>query len=199
MADAATTEHHTDEATGAAARIARVYADALMRAAAQTGEADAVGDELAAVVASALTDKPEVAAFFASAAIHKTAKLPVLAAAFEHGTSATFRKFVGVLNQNGRLGTLPAVNAEYQKLRDAAAGRVRVRVTSAVPLDPGQYARLEAALARKVNGTPVVTVTVDPDILGGLVVQVGDTVTDTSVRTRLDNLRTHLTTSGTHG
>ncbi len=199
MADAALADHHTDEATGAAARIARVYADALMRAAAQTGEADAVGDELASIVSSALTGKPAVTAFFASAAIHKTAKLPVLAAAFEHGSSATFRKFVGVLNQNGRLGILPAVNAEYQKLRDAAAGRVRVSVTSAVPLDPDQFARLETALARKVNGTPVVTVTVDPAILGGLVVQVGDTVTDTSVRTRLNNLRSHLMTSGTHG
>lgn len=199
MADAAMIDGNTDEATGAAARIARVYADALMRAAGQTGEADVVGDELAAVVASAINGRPAVAAFLASAAINKNAKLPVLAAAFENGSSPTFRKFVGVLNQNGRLGILPAVNAEYQKLRDIAAGRVRVTVTSAVPLDPDQSARLEKALAEKLSGTPVVTVTVDPDILGGLVVQVGDTVTDSSVRTRLNNLRTHLTTSGTHG
>ncbi len=186
------------DATGAEARIARVYAEALTRTAADPAAADALADELETVAAS-VRGKAEVETFFASAAVSKANKFPVLAAAFENNTSPTFRKFVAILNQNGRLGLLPAVASEYRKLRDTATKRVRVTVTAAVELTPEQQESLQKTLAAKLSGTPVVTVRVDPDILGGLVVKVGDTVTDSSVRTRLNNLRTHLMASGTNG
>ena len=200
MADAATADTlHPNvlSATGARARIARVYADALVRAAGD--QADAVGDELDAVVGTALQGHPATEAFFASTAVSKRDKFPVLGAAFEATTSETFRKFVAVLNQNGRLDLLPAVTAEYRKLRDIAARRVRVQVRAAVPLTAEQLTKLETTLSTKLNATPVVAVTIDPDLLGGLVVQVGDTVYDTSVKTRLGDLRTHLISSGIHG
>ena len=197
MTDTPTAPETVLDATGAEARVAKVYADALQRAAGP--DADALADELDAVVSGAVRGHPATEAFFASAAVSKADKFPVLAAAFEANTTETFRKFVAVLNQNNRLGLLPAVAGEYRKLRDAAAKRVRVRVTSAVPLTPDQEQKLQATLAAKVAGTPVLSVRVDPDILGGLVVQVGDTVTDTSVRTRLADIRTHLMASGTHG
>ena len=202
MADAATADilHPTVlGATGARARIARVYADALYQAATQAGQADQVADELDAVVGSSIQRHPAVEAFFASTAVTKAAKLPVLAAAFETRASDVFKKFLGVLNQNGRLDLLSAICAEYRKLRDTAGNRVRVAVRAAVPLSPDQVTKLEATLKSKLNATPVVTVTVDPDLLGGLVVRVGDTVYDTSVKTKLDDLRTHLLASGPHG
>src|SRR5207237_189143 len=120
------------EATGATARIARVYAEALMHAAATAGQADAVGDDLAALVA-ATAEHPRIGAFLASTAINRKAKAPVLAKALG-GASDLLTKFVGVLNQNGRLGLLRAIDAAYRRMRDEAAGRVRVRVTSAAPL-----------------------------------------------------------------
>ena len=185
------------DATGAKARVARVYAEALQKSAGD--QADALADELESVVGQAIAGRPEVARFLGSAAVHRDEKLPVLASAFEGHTSETFRRFVGVLNHNRRLDLLPAIASEFRKLRDAASNTVRVRVTAATELDDAQRQKLDATLKRIVSGNPVATVTVDPDLLGGLVVQVGDTVYDTSVRTRLNNLRTHLMASGTHG
>ena len=185
------------DATGLQARAARVYAEALEKSAGP--EADALADELESVVTVAIAGRPEVTRFLGSAAVHRDAKLPVLAAAFEGHTSETFRKFVGVLNANRRLDLLPAIASEYRKLRDKSAGRVRVNVTAATALDEQHKRKLDATLKQIIKGTPVVTVSVDPDILGGLVVQVGDTLYDTSVRTRLNNLRNHLMASGTHG
>jgi len=193
--------HHETvlETTGAQARIARVYAEALMASAAKTGEAELVGDELAAVVHGVLEGHPAISAFLDSGAIGRKAKQPVLAAGFDHGLSEVFRKFIGVLNQNGRLSQLKAIHAAYSKLRDKAANRVRVRVVSATALDEQQMASLKATLKDKLQAEPVFDATTDPNLLGGLVVQVGDRVYDTSVRSRLETLRTHLMTSGTHG
>jgi F-type H+-transporting ATPase subunit delta len=184
------------EATGATARLARVYAESLMAVAGD--QADAAGDELAGV-AQAVTDRPDVFAFLTSGAVNRKAKLPILAAAFNHSASELLQKFLGVLAQNNRLALLPAVTASYRRLRDEAAGRVRVTVTSAVPLSDAQLDSLKATLADNLKAAPVLNARTNPDLLGGLVVQVGDRVYDTSVRTRLDTLRSHLMTSGTHG
>ena len=197
MADAV--KHETVlEATGMRARIARVYAQALIQAATSTGQVDELGDELNGVAKDVVKGHPKIAGFFGSTAIGKAAKVPVLAAAFEHTTSETFRKFIGVLNQNGRLDLLPAINAEYSKLRDSRDGRVRVRVTTALTLTDEQIAALKQTLSEQLKAQPILDIWVNPDLLGGLVVQVGDKVYDTSVRSRLENLRTHLMASGTH-
>ncbi len=194
------TKHETVlEATGAKARVARVYAEALMGVAAKSNQLDAVGDELEEIVGNVLKPYPAIQAFLAGNSVSMSGKLPALAAAFEHRTSETFRKFVGVLNANGRLDLLPAISAELRTMRDQAAGRVRVKVTAPVPLLDTQVESLTKTLHAQLHAQPVLDIRVDPDILGGLIVQVGDKVYDTSVRTRLDNLRTHLTTSGTHG
>ena len=194
------TKHETVlEATGVKARVARVYAEALMGVAAKSQQLDAIGDELEEFVGNVLKPHPAIQAFLAGNTVSMTGKLPVLAAAFEHRTSETFRKFLGVLNENGRLDLLPAINAELRTMRDQAAGRVRVQVTASVPLLDTQVESLTATLHAQLKAHPVLDIRIDPDILGGLIVQVGDKVYDTSVRTRLDNLRNHLTASGSHG
>ena len=73
-----------------------------------------------------------------------------------------------------------------------------VTVRSAVPLDEGQQAEVKSRLASMVNATPVITLEVDPSLIGGLVVQVGDDVYDASVRTRLERLRGRLIERKTH-
>jgi len=189
------------EVTGAQARIARVYAEALTAAAAKTGEVDVVGDELAAIVSGVLTGHSTIQEFFASKSIDRKAKFPVLGAGFEHATSLTFRKFLGVLNQNGRLGLLRSIHVAYEKVRDQAAGLVRVRVQTAVRLNEAQTVSLTATLSERLQAKPILEVTTNPELLGGLIVQVGDRVYDTSVRTRLETFRNHLNlmASGTHG
>ena len=193
--------HHPTvlEATGARARLARIYAEALLVAATQDGRADEVGEELTALVRDLLAGHPRVEAFFATRAVSRKAKGPILAAAFQSGTSELVRKFIGVLNQNGRLDLLRAITAAYHALRDETAGRVRVRVTSSVPLTDSQTTELKETLAARLKAEPVLEPRTDPDLLGGLVVRVGDRVFDTSVRTRLDNIRNHLMASGIYG
>ncbi len=184
------------EATGATARLARVYAEAL--AAAAGSDSDAVGDDLDALVADVLDGHPDVERFLASGAVNRKTRAAVLAASFG-GAPEVLRNFLGVLNENNRLGLLRAIAAAYRKLRDEAAGRVRVRVTSAVALTESQLSKLKTTLNGRLNAEPVLDARTDPDLLGGLVVQVGDRVYDSSVRTRLDTLRNHLLASGTHG
>lgn len=196
----ANTAHDTVlEATGMAARIARVYAEALAAAAAPRGEADSLGDALDSLVRDVLDADRRVETLFASPAVKKAEKQAAIDAAFGPNAPELLRNFVSVLNQNNRLGLIRAVNAAYRRIRDERAGRVRVRVTSAVPLTDAQAGRLRDSLARSLNAEPVIDARTNPDILGGLVVQVGDRVYDSSVRTRLETLRNHLMASGSYG
>ena len=186
------------EATGNKARLARVYAEALLATATHAKLADTVEEELTAVADGVLKANPGIVAFFDSAAVSRTAKLPMLESAFGANASDLFKKFLGVLNQNGRLGLLRDIAASYAALRDVQANRIRIKVRTASPLNDAQTESLRSTLATTLKQEPILNVTVDPELLGGLVVQIGDRVYDTSVKSRLETLRTHLMTSGRH-
>lgn len=187
------------DATGAAARIGRVYAEALMTQAREANEVDSVGDELTSIVGDVLPSSPEAEAFLVSTAVNRKVKEPMIASAFGNATSDLMQRFLGVLNDNNRLGLLRAINATYQKLREQSHGRTRVKVVSAIDLNEQQTEQLKSTLKQSLKVEPVLEMRTDPEILGGLIVQVGDRVYDSSVRTRLNSLRTHLMTSGTYG
>jgi F-type H+-transporting ATPase subunit delta len=197
MSDA--THHDTVlEATGARARLARVYAEALLTLAQADGKADEVGEELRGIAVDVIGKNPAVAQFLDNPAVTAKTKMPVLGAAFG-STSDLFKKFLHVLTQNNRLGLLRDISAAFQTIRDRQAGRVRVVVRSATPLDDQQTNDLQQTLATQLGKQPILNVRVEPELLGGLVVQVGDRVYDSSVRTRLDTLRNTLMGSATHG
>lgn len=178
-------------------RLARVYAESLLSAALKDSPeaADAVNDELTAFVQSAGAN-PEIGSFLASPVVGKKVRSAALASALEGRASPLLRGLVGVLAQNNRLGLLRGVAAAYRAISDERSGRVRVKVTAAQPLADDQRAKLTANLKDLLKQEPVLDVRVDPDLLGGLVVQVGDSVIDTSVRTRLQSLRTLLLEKG---
>ena len=158
-----------------------------------------MGDELTGFVRAA-ADSPEVGRFLSSPAVGKKVKAAALAAALKGNASDLLRGLVGVLGQNNRLDLLRGVAAAYRELLNERGGRVRVKVTAAVALSDAQKAALAASLKDILGQDPMLDVRVDPDLLGGLVVQVGDTVIDTSVRSRLQSLRTLLLDGGTsHG
>jgi F-type H+-transporting ATPase subunit delta len=176
-----------------------VYAEALLGVAARDGRAEEVGDELDALVTGVLDKHPRVAAFLDSPAVSRRTRGPVLAAALGETASPVVRNFLGVLNQNNRLDLLRAVAAAYHDLLDKRAGRVRVTVRSAAPLTDDQQRELRESLAVSLGREPVLDLRTDPDLLGGMVVQVGDKVYDSSVRTRLAAFRTQLMARSTHG
>lgn len=187
------------EAGSVRSRIARVYAEALLAAAMKQADADAVdalGDELNGFAAGVLDANPTVAEFLASPAIGKKAKAVALDSALPGHASDLLRGLFSVLLRNGRLDLLRGVAIVYGQLLDERAGRVPVRVTTAVELSNTQREALVETLAGILKQQPVLHVRVDPDLLGGLVVQVGDRVIDTSVRTRLQTLRTLMLDKG---
>ena len=186
-------KHETVFDAGAAqSRLSRVYAEALLSAAEREGphRAEELRAELSDFVRG-VSEHPDVAAFLASPIYGKKAKTEAIRAALA-GASELLRGLVGVLTQNNRLSLLGAVAGAYNRLLDERAGRVPLKVSAAVPLDDAQKHALVEKLKHRLRGEPVLDVRVDPDLLGGMVVQVGDSVIDTSVRSRLLSIRTLL-------
>lgn len=97
-------------------------------------------------------------------------------------------KFLGVLAKNRRLSALPDVIRAYQKLAAAARGEITAEVTSAHELSPAQANALKKQLRARYHQDVALDTRVDPDILGGLIVQVGSRLIDSSLKTKLDNI-----------
>lgn len=100
------------------------------------------------------------------------------------------RKFLGLLARNRRASALPAVIAGFERLAAQARGTVSAEVVSAVPLTEAQLAAVRSALSQTLGGkTAELETRVDPAILGGLKVRVGSRLFDSSLKTRLDQMK----------
>lgn len=104
----------------------------------------------------------------------------------------SFRQFVTVLAENGRVTELPEVARLFEALRAAEEKKVRVRITSAQALSEEDRNKLTSALKIRFNADVDVTEAVDESLIGGAVIDVGDVVIDGSVRGRLQRLQTEL-------
>ena len=184
-------ENGQPAADAGAQRLARVYAEALWRAAEERGQVDAIDQEFASFVREVLP-APDLEALLSSHAIGRKKKAEILDRAFAGRTSELFFNFLKVLNEHERLDLLRPVLASFRQLRDEQARRVRVRVRSAVEMQPDQRGRLVQELRETFHVEPVLEEDVDPDLLGGLVVRLGDWVFDASVRKQLDSIRNEL-------
>ena len=103
-----------------------------------------------------------------------------------------------MVNRHGRLGLLRPIVAEARKIWDRRNHRIPVSVRSAVPLADDQVQALRDSLKGLVAGTPILSVSTDPSLIGGLDVQVGDQRYDSSVKSRLALIRTRLIEGKTH-
>lgn len=103
------------------------------------------------------------------------------------------RRFVKLLVENSRLTALPEIAEQFHALKNAREGSSDVEITSAFPLDASQTNELVAALERKFGRKLYAKVAVDPSLIGGVSVKVGDEVLDTSVRSRLAAMQAALT------
>jgi F-type H+-transporting ATPase subunit delta len=157
-------------------------------------------DELEAFVAQVWGSNPEFAALLNSPSVDTQQRDAILARALEGHASDQLGHFLRVLNRHGRLGLVGPVSRRVRMEWDRRQGRKPVMVRTAVPLTAEQEGRLQERLGAMLQGaTPVVHYEVDPSLIGGLVVQVGDQVFDASVRTRhLDGLRTRLIEESSH-
>lgn len=184
--------------------LARVYADALLRLADEAGRADEVREELDALASLHAAD-PAFRDFLANPGIDADERRASLETMFRGRLSDLGVDFLQVLNRKQRSALLPAVIAAYHGAHDRLRRRVEVRVRSARPLSDDQRRRLAAAIRRRTGMEAGFDETVDPGLLGGMVVQIGDAKTDGSASARLHNLSEALLArasreihSGTH-
>lgn len=187
--------HVLDENTP---EVSRSYAEALINAAEANGDVDEVLDELGAIGSDVFRAHPDFADLLASPLISEPEKDRILAEAFENRANPTVVRFLRVLNRHGRLGSFFGVLRAAEEIRDQRQNRRQVLVQSAVPLDDSQRDAIRDQLSKSLHATPLLTIEVDPSLLGGLVVQVGDVVYDASIRTRLEQLRQRLIEGKTH-
>ena len=98
-------------------------------------------------------------------------------------------RFLLVLLDRERIPCLPAIAREIRVLVDAKAGRVRAQVTSALPLALAQTKEIQSALERLAGNSVILKSVEDPEILGGVIAQIGDVVYDGSLKTKLERMR----------
>jgi len=174
------------------AGAARRYAKALFQLAQETDAVDAVRGELTAF-ADLLDGSQELRDVLLRPLYPASERSAVLTGLSEQmGASALLRNFSAFLIDQRRLIDMNAIREEYEHLADDLAGLTQATVRTAAPLRQEQLDKLQAALSRKVGHDVLLTVEVDPDLIGGLVAQVGDLVFDGSLRTQLSQLRASL-------
>ena len=112
----------------------------------------------------------------------------MLSTADELGVDPVTKNFLGVLAQNRRLAELPAIIRAFRQLAARHRGEVTAEVTSAHALTDDQVVELKRQLRQRVGREVSVDLSVDPALLGGLVVRIGSQMIDSSIRTRLNSL-----------
>jgi F-type H+-transporting ATPase subunit delta len=170
--------------------IARRYAQAYFDLAEEAGAIEEWGSELSKV-AEALS-APEVVQALADPRLKARERLTVAGRLLE-GASPQAANLVRLLLEHGRIAVLPQLVTHYRRLADRASGVVRAEVISAIPVSEQEASRIRRTLSDKLGGEVETSIRQDPDILGGLVIRIGDRVIDGSVRTRLQQLRAALT------
>ena len=172
-----------------ATAAARRYARAVFELAQDEGKVDEWARRLARV--RELFPDPEVAAVLTNPTI-PTERREGLVATAPHLLDEEGTNLARLLIETGRVDQAPAIEEEYQRLGDEAAGRVRATVTTAIELERADRDRVEKELSARLRKEVQLTLVVDPRILGGLKLQYGDRVVDASVATRLQQLRRRL-------
>jgi F-type H+-transporting ATPase subunit delta len=181
-----------------AKRLATIYSEALLNAAEQGGQVAQVLEEIDSLIDDVLKNDPRLEALFGGAAVGRKARKEAIEKAFAGRACDAVYKFLLVLNDHDRLDLIRPIRRALHDLYDERAHRQHVSVYSAVPLADADKTRIEGALRENFHLEPVLDLYVDPALLGGLKLRIGDTVYDATVRTKIDNLRTQLIASSSH-
>lgn len=190
---------HATVLDDAAPELTRRYAEALLGAAESSGVLEPALDELDELIADVWDAQPDFAALLASPTVATAEKDRILVRTFEGRTLPVVLNFLRVLNRHSRMALLRPIARRARALLERRLNRRPVTVRSAQPLDDDQLDILHARLTGLLQGaTPVLELAVDPNLLGGLVIQIGDHVYDASLRDRLRQLRQRLVEEKTH-
>ena len=172
-----------------ATAAAKRYARAVFELATDEGQVEEWGRRLTAV--RNLLSDPRVAAVLTNPTIPVSRRMELVSGA-PHELDPEASNLARLLIESNRVNQVGDVAEEFEALADAAAGRVRATVTTAVELDHAERDRVAEQLSERLGKEVRMTVVVDKRILGGLKLQYGDHMIDASVATKLQQLRRRL-------
>lgn len=179
-------------------KVARVYAEALLRLANERNQPQETLDALEEMVLIIGKQHPEFGEFFRDTTVGRERKAQAIRDALAPSGNELLTNFLLVINAHDRQNLLRAVALEYRILLDRQLNRVPVVARSAVELTDEQKQRLYKLLHDDLGQEPVIIYFVDPELLGGLMVRVGDFLYDGTVRTRLRTLQNQLVARSSH-
>jgi len=182
---------HVLEDPGALA-VASLYARSYLSAAASQDTGDAE-EELGSFVDDVLAGNPDFRTLLTSDSVGRKAKMDLVDRAIAPRSSEFFVNFLKVLIRHGRMELIDEIREVVIRVREELANQQRVQVRSAQPLTDKSRQRVIGQLKDKLGFDPILQESVDESLIGGLVIQVGDTVYDSSLRTRLKTLAGRLT------
>lgn len=166
--------------------LARPYARAAFDLAQKAGALAAWSDKLG--FAAQMSQAPEVATLVANPRLVSAQRLTLLLPQGEAADSG-FASFLNLLADNGRLGVLPQIAALYEQHRADAERTLTVTVRSAAAIDAAQQQRMKAALDKRFQRDVQLSIQIEPELLGGAIIDAGDVVIDGSLRSKLDRLK----------
>lgn len=170
--------------------IARPYAEAAFKTALELQSLPSWSDALARM--AAVLERPEAAELIGNPQLSAAQVADIVVQASGQITQAQ-HNFLALLIENGRLDAVPAIAHQFSDLRHRHEGVLEAHITSAYPLSEEQLAQVRQTLEIKHRKAIDVSVSVDPALIGGVSIRVGDEVTDASVRGKLARLAATLT------
>lgn len=174
-------------------KAARRYAKALFLQAAEENRLDAVQADLLST-ATLLEASADLRRFLGNYLVPPARRVQALGEIFERqgGAEPLLTRFLFLLEEKRRLALLPEIIGAFGEFFDQERGILRVKVTSARPMEAGQVDRIVARLKQTFGKDIRPAVSVDPRLLGGFIVQVGDLIRDLSVESQLERLQRRL-------
>jgi F-type H+-transporting ATPase subunit delta len=170
--------------------LARVYARSLFGVAREKGRLDLLREQLGQF-ADALDEHRELAVFFFSPYFSSNEKQKSLGTLLD-GADQILLNFLSLLIENHRMPVIFRIRDEYERLWEEENRTLPVEVTSAIALDQATTESLGRTIGARAGRKVTLAARVDPEILGGIIVRVGNSILDASIRNRLEQLRRHV-------
>ena len=170
------------------ATIARPYAEALFKSAGADLSGTAVWlDELAAIASNG-----QLQQYAGNPGVTDAQTFDVMTGVAKTPLTDAAKNFLRVVIGNGRVAVLPEIASQFRALKNARSGSADAMVFSAFPLEDAAQKELAATLEKRFGRKLNLAVTIDPELIGGVRVVVGDEVLDTSVQARLEQMKAAL-------
>ena len=174
-----------------ALRYARALYDA-RQSEGSAGNSETAAEELQ-TLASAYESSSELQDALANPMFEEAEKRAVWSRLVEENTGdQTLRRFLGIVYDRGRIEVLPAIAEAYQRVLDEASGSQKVEIVTARQVDSSESEKIEYALSAKIGGTPSYEWSVQPELIGGMIIRYGGRVVDGSLSGKVERLEQQL-------